>query len=125
MDLNIVVYSLYLLFFLYTLFFRINRNAFLLITIFFFAFVAYKVVSFSFLNNLLYLFLVGIIFIYFLLFLFLGRIYPYILAIIFIVFMPILLALKLEEVSNLFGAVAFILLVTGLIRDIFYEKFFG
>lgn len=53
-----------------------------------------------------------------------NRKYIYLLALISLVMAPIMLILKLDSIADFFAQNFYLLLVLGVIKDIFYEKIF-
>jgi hypothetical protein len=53
-----------------------------------------------------------------------NRIYIYILALVFLVSTPLLLIAKYDDLAEFFAILAFLMLVMGVTKDIFYEKMF-
>lgn len=53
-----------------------------------------------------------------------NRKYIYLLALISLALTPIMLILKMEDVAEFFAQTCYLLLVLGVLKDIFYEKIF-
>jgi len=53
-----------------------------------------------------------------------DRRYIYLLALISLALTPIMLILKMEDVAEFFAQTCYLLLVLGVLKDIFYEKIF-
>ncbi len=53
-----------------------------------------------------------------------NRKYIYLLALISLALTPVMLILKLENIAEFFAQTCYLLLVLGVLKDIFYEKIF-
>jgi len=53
-----------------------------------------------------------------------DRRYIYLLALISLALTPVMLILKMEDVAEFFAQTCYLLLVLGVLKDIFYEKIF-
>lgn len=53
-----------------------------------------------------------------------NRKYIYLLALISLALTPVMLILKMEDIAEFFAQTCYLLLVLGVLKDIFYEKIF-